>query len=173
MDSPDGKQVVGRKGKARQQESGDVIGVWKTDQIDDRDPDYEYQFFREDQVRDRLRPTYVDLRDFSNPKAPPVRHHVSAWTIVHQDNGPEKAAGWRPDEGKQPDTVLTHGGMVCMKIDRKSWDVLQKAQLQRADAYEVLSTRGTKKDFNEEGREQSPSAGKPYVRVEERPLQRI
>jgi hypothetical protein len=167
---PEGK-LVGRKGRAKQQASSDVVGNWKTDIIDNRDPDREYQFFHDEQVRDRLRPTFVVLKDYATGQE--TKHHVSAWQLVHRETGHESAAGYRPDEGKPVDTVLRHGPMVCLSIDRASWDILQKAQGQRADAYEALSNRGTEKDFNQEGREGSASRGKPYVRITEQPLQRI
>jgi hypothetical protein len=171
MDANTDGKLVGRKGKARAPITGDVVGAWKTDIIDNRDPDAEYQFFHEDQVRDKLRSSFVVLKDFRTGEV--ERHTISPWTIVHRDTGAEEAAGWRPDEGKPLDTVLRHGPMVCLKIDRKSWDLLQRAAGQRADAYDVLSKRGTSRDFNQGGDEHAAGGDKPYVRVTEQPLKRI
>jgi hypothetical protein len=169
LDSPEGK-LVGRKGKARQPAPSDVMGLWKTDIIKDRDPDFEYHFFTEEQVRERLYPTQIALRNFETGET--QVHDIPAWTLVQRETGPEVAAGFRPDEGKAIDTVLRHGSM-CMKIHRSYWDIMQKAQGQRADAYDVLSRRGAKKDYDQTGAEHAPGGSRPWVRVTEQPLQRV
>lgn len=163
-------QLVGRKGKARQPAPTDVLGLWKTDIIKDRDPDFEYHFFTEEQVREKLYTSQVYLRNFEDGTA--QVHDIPAWTIVQRETGPEIAAGFRPDEGKPIDTALRHGSMICMKLPRWAWDLLQRQQGQRADGYDVLCNKGTKKDFDHTGGEHAAAAARPYVRMTEQPLQR-
>jgi hypothetical protein len=58
------KQVIGRKGRSRQIDDTPAVNVWKTDVVEGKDPDFEYQFFNESQVRDKLHATTVRLTDF-------------------------------------------------------------------------------------------------------------
>jgi hypothetical protein len=163
--------LVGRKGTAKQQVSSDVLGGWKTDIIRNRDPNFEYHFFTEDQVRERLYPTQIGLKDFESGEW--VVHDIPAWTLVQRETGPEVAAGFRPDEGKPIDTALRHGKFICMKIPREAWDIMQKQSTQRADGYDVLCNNGTSKDFAPDGTEGPARSKKPHIRVTEQPLQRI
>lgn len=170
LDTPEGK-LVGRKGKAKQPSPTDVLGLWKTDKIDNEDPDFVYHYFSEEQCRRRLYPTQVTLRNFEDGTE--TTYDIPPWVLVQRETGPEQAAGFRPDQGGPIDTALRQGEFICMKLPRSAWDILQKQQLQRADAYDVLSRRGTKKDFNQSGDEQASSSSKPWVRVTEQPLQRV
>lgn len=147
------------------------MGLWKTDIIKDRDPDFEYHFFTEEQAREKLYPTQVALKNFEDGTV--EVHDIPAWIMVQRETGPEVAAGFRPDEGKPIDTVLRHGSMICMKLPKASWDILQRQQGQRADAYDVLCNRGTRKDFDRDANEHAARGGKAYVRMTEQPLQRI
>lgn len=171
MDSKPKGKLVGQEGKRRDQVSGDILGVWRTDIIENRSPDHEYEFVHEDKVRDKLRPTYVTLKNFRTGES--ETHKIPAWEVVQSELSPEAAGGYRPDEGKPVDTVLRHGPYVCMRLHKDHWNLLQRAQGQRADAYDHMSRSGASRDFNESGQEGRSVGDKPYIRVKEQPLQRI
>lgn len=164
-------KLVGRKGKARQPLPTDVLGRWRTDEINGEDSDFDYHYFTEEQCRERLYPTQITLRNFEDGTS--ETYDIPPWTIVQRETGPEQAAGFRPDEGKPIDTALRHGSMICMKLPKASWEIMQRAQGQRADAYDVLCNRGTRKDFDQSGSEHAPGQSKAFVRMTEQPLQRI
>jgi hypothetical protein len=168
------KQVVGRKGRSRQIDDTPPINVWKTDVVEGKDPGFEYQFFNEHQVREKLLSTSVRLTDYESGTSDV--HRVEGWEIVRRDVSKEEAAGWRPDEGKPVDNVLRHGPMVCMKIPRKDWEVLQAAQEQRADAYDQRLAGGRQEEYDIHGASTAASRGDlpaGNIRIRERPLQRI
>lgn len=166
------KQVVGQKGRSRQIDDTPAVNLWKTDIIDGRDPGFEYQFFREDQVRDKLRADRVTVRD-PETGAITVRP-IPGWEICRRDTSAEELAGFRPDEGKPIDNVLRHGPMVAMKIPRDAWDLLQRAQETKADLYDVRLRAGHREEYDNNGDQQSRFAPgqKPAVSITEHPLQR-
>jgi hypothetical protein len=168
-------QVVGRKSRSRQVEETPPVNVWKTDIIDGRDPDFEYQFFREDQVRDKLKADRVILRNFEDGTQDAVP--IPAWEICKRDISGEEAAGYRPDEGKPIDTVLRHGPYVAMRIPRKAWEVLQRSHEQVADAYEHRLNGGRTEEYGLDGNQVRPTGGKQVaagnIRLTENPLRRI
>lgn len=168
----EGKKLVGRPGKRRDQGSKPVVTNWQTDIIDNRDPDFAYQFFREDEVRDKLRPTRVAVTDFETGET--EVHDIPGWQVCQRDTGPEALAGFRPDEGKPLDTVLRHGSHVAMKLPRAAWEILQRVQEQRADAYETRLKGGHREEYDLDGNQTRMAAGQQAaVRVIEKPLQRI
>lgn len=166
--------VVGGKGKRRDVESPSLTAGWQTDIIDNRDPDYVYQFFLESQVRDKLRGGAVQVFDFE-AGAPRV-YQLPGWEVCHRDAGPEELAGFRPDEGKPLDTVLRHGPHVAMKIHRKHWDILQRMQEHRADSYDQVLNRGHQEEYAEGGRQISPKRSAKvlpgHTRMIQQPLER-
>lgn len=142
------RTVVGGRGKRRDVESIDPTAGWQTDIIHNRDPGYVYQFFTEDQVRDKARAGAVRIYDF---EARQYRvHQVPGWEVCQRDTG-EELAGFRPDEGKPLDTVLRHGPHVAMRIKREHWDLLQRVQEHRADSYDEVLNRGHHEEFAEGG----------------------
>lgn len=164
-------RLVGRRGRRRDQDDKPVITTWKTDVVENQDPNFVYNFFREDEVRDKLRPTRIRLTDFESGESSVVP--IAGWTIVHRETGPEEAAGYRPDEGKPLDTLLRHGPHVCMKLPRADWEALQRHQEQRADAYESRLQGGARADYDMNGDAFKPRNGqRAAVSVEEQPLQR-
>lgn len=167
-------QVVGRKGKSRQIADTQPINRWNTDVVDGKDPDFAYQFFHNDQVADKLRPSRVALNDYENGTS--QTHTIPAWEIVRRDISGEEAAGFRPDEGKPLDSVLRHGPMVCLKLPKAAWELLQAAQEQRADAYETRLRGGHSEQYDQNGQATSVRAGRlasGSVRLTEQPLERI
>lgn len=144
-------QVVGRKGKRRDQEEKPVNGTWGTDLIGNRDPDFVYQFFREDEVRDKLRPSRVVVTHFGPGDNTQTAHDIPGWTICRRDTGPEELEGYRPDEGKPLDTVLRHGPMVCLKIQKDHWAILQQVQEQSAASFEKRLNGGTRQELRSAG----------------------
>lgn len=167
-------QVVGRKGKRRDIDDTPAVNLWKTDIIENEDPDFAYQFFREDQVRDKLRADRLILRDYNTGEQ--TAHNIPGWEIVRRDIGPEEAAGWRPDEGKPVDNVLRHGPMVCMKLPKKHWELIRRAQEQRAGAYDERLRGGGSEQFQIDGQKIRPTTGKlpaGDIRINEHPLARV
>lgn len=168
-------RVVGRKGRTKPLNETPAVHLWKTDIIDNRDPDFAYQFFREDQVRDKLRADRVELRDFETGDH--EVHDVPPWEICRRDVSGEEAAGYRPDEGKPVDNVLRHGAYVAMRIPRDAWDLLQRKQEQVADAYETRLRGGRKEEFDIDGNQTRPGQAariEPgHIRINEHPLGRI
>jgi hypothetical protein len=168
------KQVIGRKGRSRQIDDTPAVNLWKTDVVEGKDPDFEYQFFNESQVRDKLHATTVRLTDFETGASDV--HQVAGWEIVRRDTSQEELAGWRPDEGKPPDNVLRHGTMVCMKLPRKDWEVLQAAQEQRADAYDQRLSGGRSEEYDVNGNQIRATSGRlpgGRIRITEQPLERV
>ena len=150
--------VVGRKGKRRDQDDKPVGGTWGTDLIGDRDPDFTYQFFREDEVRDKMRPVRVMLTHYKVGKEDAqTAHTLPGWEIVRRSDGPEELQGWRPDEGKPLDTVLRHGPMVCMKLRTEHWNILQQVQEQTAAANEKRINGGYRHEMRSGGSTVDPS----------------
>lgn len=144
--------VVGRKGKRRDQEDKPVGGTWGTDLIGDRDPDYVYQFFNEDQVRDKLRPSRISLIHYNIGAADTQSaHDIPGWEVCRRSTGPEDLQGWRADEGKPLDTVLRHGPTVCLKIRKEHWALLQQAQEQVAASFEKRLNGGTRQELRTSG----------------------
>ena len=143
------KQVVGGRGKRRDPNVTPVVTNWQTDIVDNKDPDFAYQFFREDEVPMKLRPSRLVLGGYPGSDVPGELHEIPPWQVCHRDLGPEKAAGFRPDEGKELDTVVRHGNYVLMKLPKQAHEVIERAQEQRADAYDVHQRR-TKADTVEQ-----------------------
>lgn len=165
------KRPVGRPKKRRDADDAPINGLWQTDVVTNRDPDFVYQFFREDEVRDKLRATRLALVDFATGKRDV--HDIPGWQIVTRDTGPEDLAGYRPDEGKPVDNVLRHGPHVCMKLHKSFWKLLQKAQEQRADAYESVLRGGKREAWNLDGDQMSSDMeDRSAVRLKQQPLKR-
>jgi hypothetical protein len=169
-------QVVGRKGRSRQVEETPAVNVWKTDIIDGRDPEFEYQFFREEQVRDKLRADRIVLRDFESGEQ--EVHDIPPWEICRRDITGEEAAGYRPDEGKPVDNILRHGPYVAMRIPRKAWLLLQRKHEQVADGYEQRLRGGRTEEYGPDGNQVRPSRSGTHltngnIRMTEHPLGRI
>lgn len=168
------RTVVGGKGRRRDVESPNLTVGWQTDIIHNRDPDYVYQFFLENQVRDKLRGGAVQVFDF---EARQMRvHQLPGWEVCQRDVGPEELAGFRPDEGKPLDTVLRHGNHVAMRIKRKHWDVLQQVQEHRANSLDESLNNGRQEEYSAGGRAISPTKSKKIVpghtRMIQEPLER-
>lgn len=150
------------------------MATWGTDLIGNQDPDYVYQAFREDEVREKTRQSRLVLRNFETGEQ--TAHNIPGWTVCHRETGEEELQGFRPDEGKPLDTVLRHGPHVFMKIKRESWDLLQKAQEQRADGYEQRLRGGHREEMTTSGehvRADSRHVAKGNVRYFEDPVGRI
>ncbi len=155
------------------------MNVWATDQVDNKDPDYVYEFpyegdgkSRKNEVLERLKPRRLVLRDFETGND--GIYNVPGWEIVHSENSHAELAGYRPDEGKPIDTTLRHGPHVCMRIRKEHWEVLQRAQEQRADAYEERLQGGRTEEYNLDGQQVRMGRGqKPAIKITEQPLQRI
>ncbi len=108
-------------------------------------------------------------------------HDIPGWEVCHRDTGPETLAGFAPSEGKPLDTVLRHGNgavqHVAMRIHRKHWDLLQRAQEQRADSYDQRLNKGGRYEFDingsgtavTEGRDVTPG----HIRMTHKPLARV
>jgi hypothetical protein len=173
------RKLLGGSGQRRDQAGVPVGATWQTDVIRNRDPDFVYEFPHESKVRDLLHSTRVALTDFvdaeGNAGTRKTRvYDIPGWEIVHRETGPEEAAGWRPDEGKPLDTVLRHGPHVCMRIRREHWEILQRAQEQRSDAYEGRLQAGHREDYDMDGRQTRLGRGqRAAVSLNEHPLQRI
>lgn len=168
------RTVVGGKGKRRDVESPSLTAGWQTDIIHNRDPDYVYQFFLDEQVRDKLRGGAVQVFDF---EARQMRvHQIPGWEVCHRDAGPEELAGFRPDEGKPLDTVLRHGPHVAMRIKKIYWDLLQQVQEHRANSFDETLNRGRQEEYSEGGRAISPTKSQKVIpghtRVVQQPLVR-
>lgn len=115
---PKGKprKVVG--GEVRSDaEPADVQQSWKTDVVEGQDPDFAYQFMRENEVRDRSRGKFV----FDRRLGEQVR--VSPWTVVQEEE--VQVSRERPDLATPVDTTMRMGPHVLMKIPRKDWELLQ------------------------------------------------
>lgn len=165
-------RIVGRRGRRRDPEDRPVVAQWKTDVVDNQDPNFVYHFFREDEIRDKLRPSRISLTDFETGEQMIVP--IAGWQLVHRETGPEEAAGYRPDEGKPLDTLLRHGPHVCMKLPKADWAALQRKQEQRADAYEERLRGGHREDYDIDGYQSKLRPGqRAAVTLEEQPLQRI
>lgn len=145
------RRVVGGRGKRRDAETLPVVTNWQIDVITDRDPDYRYQFFRPDEIADKQRATRVQVNDYDNETS--EVHDIPGWEVCHRENGKESLPGSRPDAGKPIDTVLTQGNMVCMRLRKDHWDVLQRVQENRADQYEQRLRLGAAKEFDINGEE--------------------
>lgn len=167
------KRPVGRPRKRRDADDGPIQGLWQTDVIRNRDPEYVYEFVLESQVRDKLLPSRLALIDFKTGNR--EVHDIPGWSIVKRDDGPEELGGWRPDEGKPMDTVLRHGPHVCMRIHKKHHALIERAKNQRADAYESRLKGGHQEHYDIHGHAMGDNNdGHPSaVRLKERPLQRI
>lgn len=130
-----------------------VVTNWQTDIIDNRDPDYVYEFPLEGQVANKLRSQRIQLFDHATGES--EIFDIPGWQVCHRDTGPETLAGFAPSEGKPLDTVLRHGNgsvqHVAMRIHRKHWEVLQRAQEQRADAYQQRVDKGGRYEFDANG----------------------
>ena len=174
MDETTSQVVVGRRGKRRDQEEKPIGGTWGTDLIGNQDPDYVYQWFREDEVRQKLQASRLRLTDYETGDV--TAHDLPGWTVCQRSTGAEEAQGWRPDEGKPLDTVLRHGPHVCMKLKREYFALLERAQEQRADGYEQRLRGGAREEFNTNGdpvRATGARVAAGNVRIVENPLGRI
>lgn len=162
------KRVIGQAGKRRDANTAPPVTNWQTDVITNQEEGWKYQFFREDEVRSKLHPTRVRIVDYDSGET--EIHDIPAWTIVQRDTGPEEAAGFRPDEGKPSDSALTHGGggtvHWCLKLPEDKWNILQRAQEQRADAYEAKLN--VKKHYSEAWGEDERQTN-PYSEGDVRP----
>lgn len=166
------KRPVGRPKKRRDADDVPIVGLWQTDVIRNRDPDFVYEFVLESLVRDKLHPNRIALVNFKTGET--TVHDIPGWTIVMRDNGPEEIAGWRPDEGKPVDTVLRHGPHVCMRIHKSHHKIIERAKEQRADAYETRLKGGHRETYDLNGHHVRLEDGQsPSVGLTERPLQRI
>jgi hypothetical protein len=173
------QEIVGGKGKRRDISDTPVVNVWKTDIIDNRDPDYHYEFLyasddlNRDKVREKLRATRVMLKDFETGET--EVHDIPAWELVRRDISGEEAAGYRSDEGKPIDSLLRHGPYVAMRIPKKYHQVLERAKEQKADGYEQRLRGGRKEEYDISGTPVAPGRGKlepGNIRITEHPLGR-
>lgn len=168
-------KVVGGKGKRRDPVSVAVITNWQTDIIDNRDPDYVYEFPLESQLGARLRPTRIQLFNYSTGES--EIHDIPAWQVCHRETGPEELAGFRPDEGKPVDTVLRHGPHVAVRIHRKHWEILQRVQEQRADSYDQRLNNKAQHEFDINGSSTNVGTGAKvtpgHIRMTTEPLARV
>jgi len=143
------RQVLGSRGKRKDAESAPVLATWNTDVIKNKQSGFEYQFFNEHEVREKQRASLVRLVDFETGET--TVHQIPGWQVVQHENGPEEAGGYRPDEGKPLDTTLRHGPHVAMRIPTEAWNLLQKAQEQRADSYEQRLRGGHTEEWSTSG----------------------
>lgn len=94
-----------------------------------RDPGFEYQWFRKDQL-----PTKTVPHEIGRPDVGYLM--VDAWEVVHKTKGLEQGRS-RDDAGKPVDTVMTNGELVLCRlpksefakyavIDRKTDELISK-----------------------------------------------
>lgn len=162
------RKLVGQQGPRRDAEASPTINLWQTDKIVNEEPGWVYEFpyegdgkSRPNEVPLRMKPRIVTLRNFETGEV--EKHQVPGWEVVHIENSEAQAAGYRPDQGAPIDTVQRQGPHVCMRIRKEHWDILQRAQEQRADAYEDRLQGGSVQDFDSAGR---AGQAKPFAHVQ-------
>jgi hypothetical protein len=176
----DKQVVVGHRGKRRDPASTPVVTNWQTDVITDREPGFVYEFAyydpdnNNDTLSRRLHPTRIQLHDYANGTSEVF--DIPAWEVCHRDTGPEQLAGFAPSEGKPVDTVLRHGGKhVAIRIKQEHWDILQRAQEQRAESYQQRVDKGGRYEFDSNGATSSTDGDlRPgNIRLTQKPIARV
>ena len=128
MGWPKGKprRLVG--GAARKDAApADVQQVWRTDVLEGEDPNFSYQFMRENEVHDRSRGKSVFDRRTGEQR------RVSGWTVVTE--GEVGVSRERPDLGAPVDSTMRMGPHVLMKIPKADWELLQHEKDAVPDAH--------------------------------------
>lgn len=129
----------------------DVQQQWKTDVLEGADPQFRYQFMREEEVRDRGRSKMV----FDRAEGKQVK--VSGWTVCREDE--VGVCRDRPDLANPVDGTMRMGPHVLMKIPVADWEMLQHEKDAVPDAIEQrlmsadadLRKSGPVEDFSEGG----------------------
>jgi hypothetical protein len=127
------RKIVGGK-RRTDAEPAPVQQGWNTDKIAGQDPAFQYQFMREDEVRDRQRRTQVLNRHTGK------HEYTSGWTVCKE--GEVELLGSRPDTAAPVDTTLSLGGHVLMKIPRRDHELLLHQKDAVPDAIEARIMRG-------------------------------
>jgi len=132
------RKVIGSEQRA-DAPSADVQQQWKTDVLEGADPDFRYQFMREEEVRDRGRSRMVlDRRTGEQIR-------VDGWTVCTEDE--VGVSRERPDLANPVDGTMRMGPHVLMKIPAPHWELLQHEKDAVPDALEHRLLSGTKGDF--------------------------
>lgn len=129
---------------------------WKTDELIGADPDFRYQFMREEEVRDRGRSkTVLDRHAGKQVK-------VSGWTVCREDE--VGVSRDRPDLANPVDGTMRMGPHVLMKIPAADWEMLQHEKDAVPDALEHRMLAGAKGDLrNAEATEDFSEGGTSVV----------
>jgi len=129
------RQVVGSSKRA-DAEAAPVQQTWNTDKLEGEDPEFQYQFMRESEVRDRSRSKTVLNRRTGET----VR--VAGWTVCKEGEDEVRMLGDRPDLAAPTDTTMTMGPHVLMKIPKASHEMLLHEKDAVTDAMENRLMRG-------------------------------
>lgn len=132
------RKVVGSEQRA-DAPVADVQQQWKTDVLEGTDPNFRYQFMREEEVRDRGRARMVLDRRAGKQ----VR--VDGWTVCTEDE--VGVSRERPDLANPVDGTMRMGPHVLMKIPAAGWELLQHEKDAVADSLEHRLLSGTKGDL--------------------------
>jgi hypothetical protein len=132
---PKSRKVVGSEQRA-DAPAADVQQLWKTDVLEGTDPNFRYQFMREEEVRDRGRSRMVlDRRTGEQVR-------VDGWTVCTEDE--VGVSRERPDLANPVDGTMRMGSHVLMKIPAPHWELLQHEKDAVPDALEHRLLSGAK-----------------------------
>lgn len=150
------RKVIGSERRA-DADIAPVQEAWNTDKLNNADPDFAYQFMRENEVHDRTRSKRVLNRNTGET----VR--ISGWQVC-QDGDAVEMAGSRPDLGAPIDSTMRMGPHVLMKIPKKDHDLLLHEKDAIADAHEARLMRGgVQERIYDEGMTVTLRQPKPYA----------